>query len=198
MGDGGLGNPALAVQNSGDPTKVMLTFSSSFISAFQHTMFLTGISDLSGNSILAGSTFSFTYFPPVIVMPHEVIFTEIMFEPSSSGGLPNFEYVEIYNRKSEAVSLKDWTLSDGSAASVFPELILLPHSYLILCHTSAESTFINYGSTIGLPSFPVLNNEVGDHLELKDSNGVLIEELTFSNQTYRDGSKDDGLSLIHI
>ncbi len=197
--DGGLGNPTSAVLNAGDPTKVKLSFSDTFLPAFQYNMLLTGINDLSGNSIIAGSTFTFTYFPPVMVIPHEVILTEIMFEPSSSGGLPNFEYVEIYNTKSEAVSLKDWTLSDGSATSVFPEKILQPYSYLILCNTSAESAFINYGTTIGLPSFPVLNNDVGDHLELKDSDGLLIEELTFSNQTYRDGTKvDGGYSLERI
>jgi len=190
--DGGVGNPVSAVLNAGDPTKLTLTFSSPFTPAFLHTMSMDAISDLFGNPIDAGSIFQFTYYPPVVVVPHDILFTEIMFEPSSSGGLPNFEYVEIYNNRSDAVSLKDWTLSDGSSTSVFPGFILLPYTYLILCNASAEAAFVNFGTTLGLTSFPVLNNDVGDHLELKDQNGSLIDEVTFSNQTYRDAGKDEG------
>lgn len=190
--DGGIGNPISATIDASDPKLVLLNFSSPFLSAFQHLISCSNVKDLAGNTILAGSGLTFTYYPPVVVAPFDIIFTEIMFEPSSSSALPNFEYVEIYNRNQEAISLKDWSLTDGSTTGAFPELIILPQSYVILCNTSAAPFFATYGTTLGLNSFPVLNNDVGDHLQLRDENSNLVEELTFSNQTYRDGSKDDG------
>ncbi len=190
--DAGMGNPVTSTLNSIDPTKVLLEFSNPFVSSFQHTLSISGVEDISGNVILPGVIISFTFYPAVVVETHDVIFTEILFEPSSSGALPNFEFVEIYNRKPDAISLKNWTISDGSTTSILPDIILLPQTYLILCNTSGEVAFSAYGNTQGLSSFPVLNNDVGDHLQLRDNNNYLIEELNFSNQTYRDASKDDG------
>ncbi len=190
--DGGMGNPASAVLNSSDPSKVLLNFAGNFLSGYQYHLSLSGIKDLAGNTIASGSQWDFTYFPVVTAEAHDVIFTEIFFEPSSSGGLPNYEFVEIFNRSPQAISLKDWTIGDGTSLSILPGTILLPQTYLILCNTSAAGAFSPYGNSLGLTSFPVLNNDVGDHLQLHDNNGYLIEELSFSDQTYRDGSKDDG------
>ena len=190
--DGGIGYPASAALSLTDPTKVLLDFALPFVSAFEHTLTIVGVQDLENNIIAPGTNIQFTFYPLVHVEKHDVIFTEIMFEPSSSAALPNFEFIEIYNRNANAIPLKNWSISDGSSTAVFPELFLLPHQYLILCNTTAESAFASYGHTVGLTSFPVLNNDVGDHLQLFDANGYLIEELTFSNQTYRDGNKDDG------
>jgi hypothetical protein len=190
--DGGIGNPTLALLSIIDPTKVVLDFALPFVSAFEHTLTIDGIQDLEANIIAPGTNIQFTFFPLVHVEKHDVIFTEIMFEPSSSAALPNFEFIELYNRTSNAIPLKNWSVSDGSSTAIFPERYLLSHEYLILCNTTAASAFAAYGSTIGLTSFPVLNNDVGDHLQLFDANGYLIEELSFSNETYRDGNKDDG------
>jgi len=190
--DGALGNPQSAVLSSSDPATVLLSFSNSFISAFQHTLSVSGVKDLSENAIRAGSSKLFTYYAPVSLVPHDIIFTEIMFEPSSSSALPNVEYVEIYNRRNEAISLENWTITDGASTSILPQYIMLPYTYLLLCNTNVAPALAGYGEVLGLSSFPVLNNDVGDHLQLFSSNNLLMEELFFSNQTYRDGSKDDG------
>lgn len=190
--DAGLGNPLSALLNSTDPTLVTLTFSGSFISSFQHTLTVQGLKDLAENLILPGAGAVFTYYAPVTVMSHDIIFTEIMFEPSSSSALPNVEFVEIYNRRTEAVSLENWSISDGASTAILPQHIILPHSYLLLCNSNVASTLSPYGEVLGLSSFPVLNNDAGDRLQLFDNNNILIEEISFSNSTYRDGNKDDG------
>ena len=192
VGDAGLGNPQSAILRSSDPTTVLLTFSNSFISGFQYTLSISGVKDLAQNIIRPGSNNMFTYYAPVSLIPHDIIFTEIMFEPSSSSALPNVEYVEIYNRRNEAISLENWTITDGSSISTLPQFIILPYTYLLLCNTNVASALSGYGHVLGLSSFPVLNNDVGDQLQLFDSNNLLMEELSFSNETYRDGSKDDG------
>lgn len=131
--------------------------------------------------------------PPQIVRPHDVVFNEIYFEPLSDAALPAEEFVEIVNRSGRTLSLNGWTLSDGPATASFPAgAVIANGEFAILCAMTDSLLFNSYGRTIGLNSFPGLNNDSGDRLELRDKSGALVDVVTFSNKTYRDLSKDDG------
>ncbi len=185
-------NPVLAGPLAGDASRVQLSFSTPFTPAVQYLLTVQGLTDVSSNPVINGPDFPFAYYPPVQTQMHDVIFTEIMFEPSSSGALPVFEYVELLNLTSQAISLKDWTFSDAASQELIPSYTLHPGSYVVLCSQAACSALEAYGPCIGLASFPVLNNDAGDHVQLRNEQGLLMDEMFFSNETYRDGSKDDG------
>lgn len=138
--------------------------------------------------------------PPVVdtipsqtVSKHDVIFSEIYFEPSSSAVIPNAEYVELYNRRDSAIELGGWILSDGSSTARFPgRFSIPPHSYVIVTSDDDTSLFAGYGDVIGLSGFPPLNNDVGDRLALMDASSQLIDEVTFSDRSYGTSSKKNG------
>ena len=123
--------------------------------------------------------------------PASVIISEIMADPSPVVGLPDREYLELYNRTGDQVNLKSWILSDGITKSIFPDVVISPRSYMILCQREDTAMFRNYGKTTGLKSFPALTNE-GKTIFIRDSKGTLIHGIKYSSVWYGDILKSGG------
>jgi hypothetical protein len=123
---------------------------------------------------------------------HSLIINEIMADPSPVVQLPLYEWVEIKNNSKELIQLLGWKLVAGnSVSSPFPSYFLSPDSLLIVCSSSAAILLKNYGSTIGLSSFPALNNE-GETLSLRAPNGKTIHAVTYSQTWYGVSWKQEG------
>ena len=123
---------------------------------------------------------------------HSLIINEIMADPSPSVQLPLYEWIEIKNNSRETIQLSGWKLVAGnSVSSSFPSYLLPPDSLLIVCNTPATLLLKNYGSVIGLPSFPALNNE-GETLSLRAPNGKTIHAVTYSPTWYGVSWKQEG------
>ena len=92
--------------------------------------------------------------------PFDVVITEMMADPTPVVGLPNAEFVEIKNVSSTPVNLNGWKLSDAtSTGTINSSFTLQPDSIAILCSTGNVATFSIYGRTIGVTSFPSLDND---------------------------------------
>jgi len=120
-----------------------------------------------------------------------VIISEIMADPSPVVALPAMEYIEIHNRSGDPVNLKNWSLSDGNSNSVFPDRIIAPGAYMIVCQLEDTTLFKGLGKTIGLKAFPALTNE-GKTLLIRDSNATLIHGVKYSSEWYGDKLKAGG------
>jgi hypothetical protein len=123
--------------------------------------------------------------------PGDIIISEIMADPSPSVTLPAREYLELYNRALEPLNLKNWSLSDGITKSNFPNTVIAPGSYMILCQMEDTVLFKSYGKTTGMKSFPALANE-GKILFIRDGKGTLIHGIEYSSGWYGDVLKSDG------
>jgi len=183
-----IGNPQSAVL-SADKKSVILHFQSVFINGISNTISLVGISDLSGN-ILSSTQKDFLYFIAQAENPKDIVITEIMADPAPVVGLPEAEYIEIYNRSPNPIDLLNWTLSDGGAKSKFPSVIIQPNEYYII-HSSASAQFNAYPNKIGLSSFPSLNNS-SDSIVLKNSLALTIDSVAYAASWYRSLDKQDG------
>lgn len=149
------------------------------------------------DDITVAGLFSDEPAPPVedpymdVAIPGDIIISEIMADPSPSVTLPAREYLELYNRTLEPLDLKNWSLSDGITKSIFPNTVIAPGSYLILCQLEDTLLFKSYGKTTGLKSFPALTNE-GKILFIKDGKGTLIHGIEYSSGWYGNILKSDG------
>ena len=186
-----LGVPTLAWRDPVDLSLVHIQFAGSFPDGDSIHIVIQGVEDLAGNAVLS-FTDTFVYFPFVPGLLHDVVFTEVMFEPSASSILPDEEFVEILNRSAKALHLENWTISDGSSTALFPDVILLPKEYMILCAEDNTQLFTPYGKVSGLSSFPGLNNDSGDQIVLRNESGEVVDQFHFNNDTYRNSEKDDG------
>ncbi len=186
----GIGNPATATRDAGDSSVVHLAFPGTFQNGIVNILTVVNVSDLNGNAISSQAK-DFLYFVPDIAGERDVIINEIFPDPDPTVGLPAVEFIELYNRSQKVFELNTWTFSDGTSNTSLGNFTLLPNSYLILCPTGNVNLFSGFGNTLGVGSFPSLNN-TDDDLTLHDNNGLLIDRATYSDTWYDDITKQNG------
>ena len=179
---------AMTAQLQSDQKSVRLTFGKSFSNGIQSQLSVAGVKDMLGNAITSQMQ-TFLYFQAVSTQPKDIRITEVFADPSPQIGLPDAEYIEIFNRSANPIDLAGWKLSDGSSTATFPSQIILPQEYWIITSSSAVSKLSPFGKTIGLTNFPTLNND-GDALTL--STGITIDSVRYQSYWYRDEDKQSG------
>ncbi|MBP6618836.1 MAG: lamin tail domain-containing protein [Leadbetterella sp.] len=126
---------------------------------------------------------------------HQLIITEIMADPTPSKGLPEREYLEIYNPSPNDISLKNFKLYYGSFSASFPDSIIKSNAYAIVFRKGYEAEFRDFGPIIPLPNFS-LSNE-GSLLVLKNDDGQDVFYIDYSSN-WHTLKNDGGISLEMI
>lgn len=181
----GVGNPVSAVRDGTNPRKVTLTFDSSFVSGQQYNLNIQNISDVAGN--LMQATESFSYYR---ALSGDIVINEIMADPMPQVGLPDAEYIELYNNSQYPVSLNNWMLQVGSSMKTFGAITLKPDSFLILCDDDDSDLLKPFGAVYAFSSFSLTNG--GTSLSLKNDNQQVIHYVNYSDSWYKDDLKEDG------
>jgi hypothetical protein len=165
---------------------VHLTLSESLINGESYWLNTNQINDLEGNN--KQDSISFTYRVAEIPERGDVIFTEIMSDPSPSFGLPEVEYLEVYNRSQKYFDLDNWKIKDASSTGTINSAWLNPGEYAVICSSTNTDEFPE-----GIPctSFPNLNNN-GDYIGLLYSDGTIIDDLAYIDDWIDDVSKVEG------
>lgn len=183
----GIGNPADISFYESNQSKVLLEFSTSFESGTNYILQYQDIGDVSLNPVVPGYiSFSYVEFSAGMV-----VINEIMADPDPPVGLPNAEYVELYNTSEYTIDLTDWEYTIGSTSKTLSSFQLEAGDYLILCHTDYVVEFEDFGNTLGIISFPLITNS-GQTIVLKDNEGQEIDRVTYSSSWYQDSNKEDG------
>lgn len=183
----GLGAPSIAIRDVVDSSLIILEWSGNFINGNSYTLKVSGISDYSTNSIQLDSV-GFDYY---LAERSDIVINEIMADPTPQTGLPEAEYIELYNTKPFNITLDNWKFSDATSTVSLPEFVLPSNGYVILCDINDTFLFVGLGAVQGAVGFPSLNNS-SDQLTLTDSSGVLISEVDYTDSWYRDGNKKNG------
>lgn len=181
----GAGAPISAVRSSANPALVTLTVPTLTEDVYYH-LDVHGVKDIAGNIINDTSVF-FAYYH---AKPFDIVLNEIMADPDPVVGLPEAEYLEIYNRTGFPISLKNWKLAIGTSQQTFPALIMDSGSYVILTSSTNAALLESYGTVIGFSSFSLTNT--GNSIALYDNNNTLIHYVNYSDSWYRDNIKKNG------
>ena len=166
---------------------VHLTMGAPLVNGNTYTLTVSNVSDLNGNA-MSSENANFTPLFAEVPQEGDIIITEFFCDPSPKIGLPEIEFVEIYNKSSKVFRLEDWQLGDNSASGTIADAWILPGEYKVLCPTSAVDSFPN---SIAVSSFPSLNNS-GDNIVLRDTGSVVIDSLTYTDAWYHDEVKAEG------
>ena len=163
-----------------------------------YTLFAASISDLAGNTETNNQSAQFQYLVADSVVKGDVIISEFFADPTPVIGLPEIEYVEIYNKSSKFFNLQGWKIGDASSEGTIGAAWLFPGEYKILTATANVPEF-TLSSAVGTTSFPSLNN-AGDDVVLKNNTGLILDKLSYTDDWYQDEIKRDGgfsLELIN-
>ncbi|RKD18630.1 hypothetical protein BCY91_14940 [Pelobium manganitolerans] len=155
-----------------------------------YTLNFSGIKDLKGN-VASAQTASFTYKRPYLPKYNDIVINEIFPDPSPQIDLPTSEFVELWNRSNEDISLKGFKYKDAASTYTFADDSIKAGEYVILCAMADVSNYLPFGRVIGLGTWPSLNNG-SDSLKLLSPSGDLISAVNHQNTWYKDENKRSG------
>ncbi len=119
-----------------------------------------------------------------------IVINELMVDPTPVVGLPDFEWIELYNAGNCEVNLAGWRIVVGTTSRTFSGAILPPGGYIIVCTQSGSSELQKWGPTAAI-SLPALRN-TGNRISLFKLDGSLADEVNYSDKWYNDNKKKDG------
>ncbi|MGN6645917.1 MAG: hypothetical protein ACTHJT_05245 [Cytophaga sp.] len=127
----------------------------------------------------------------------QIRFTEWMSDPSPSYGLPEIEWIELFNTSAVPVDLFAFTLSDPSAGIKLPQYLLAPDAAVIVCASDGCKLFDN-DNCIEVPSLPNLSN-TADSLFLYAHDTLLIDYIHYALTDMPDDyRKNGGYSIVRV
>ncbi|MBL7962631.1 MAG: lamin tail domain-containing protein [Flavobacteriales bacterium] len=181
-----------AVLAGSNAALVHLTPGSALGNGGEYGLLVGGVQDLAGNALVSGGPFPFSFITPDLPAYREVVINELMADPSPVVGLPDAEFVELFNATTDKYfDLAGWKFSDASSTVTLPAHLLGPGEFVILVSTSNLALFSAWPNRIGLGSLPSLNNDA-DQLTLRYSDDTAIDRVNYSSSWYRDGDKAEG------
>lgn len=146
------------------------------------------ITDLDGKTT-SQSGFEFENELPAAT--YDIIFNEIMADPTPVVELPEAEYIEIYNRSNHYIELEKWVLFVRNTDFVLPQQLIAPGEYLIICDDEFAELFKAYGTVLSMNNFPALLNS-GATLKLNNTDGEVIDSIDYTHEWYHNSEKDNG------
>ncbi|MFN7012878.1 MAG: lamin tail domain-containing protein, partial [Bacteroidia bacterium] len=194
-----IGNPVTATRDASNFKLVHLTFANSFISGLTNIITIQNVQDVALNPMASPQNLFFTYYTTSLASFRDIIFNELFPDPSPVVGLPEQEFVELYNRSNNNINLSGLRFSDISSTAILGNEILLPGEYIILCRIQDTALFSPFGKVMGLSPWPRLNNS-SDSLWLRDAGGNIIDFVYYTDAWYKNSAKKNGgwtLELIN-
>jgi len=180
-----LGNPYSVVRLL-DISQAYLFFDKEMQNGADYMLNISSVKDLAGN-VAASISQPVWYYR---VLPYDLVFSEIMADPTPSFDLPEYEYLELLNRGPYPINLEGLILVISSGRYELPSCTIGPGNYLLICDSDAEPVMDHLGKAIGLASFNLPNS--GAPLQLLDTAGQTLCYIQYDLSWYGDDVKSDG------
>ncbi len=191
--DGGL-TIASSMIDPNDGNSVIITLSAPMSNLTNYNIGATA-TDLGGNAA-DGSTIPFQYLIADAAVAFDIIINEIHADPTPIVGLPDAEFVELYNRSNKVLDLADYIISSGGAGDQMPAYILLAGEYVVVADNNDVAAFNALGITniVGVPTMEALSEN--DNVTISDLGGTIINSVDYLEAWYQTpGTSEGGWTL---
>ena len=182
----------LAQQDVTDPSRVRLTLGQALQNGTTYTLTVNGVQDLAGNAT-DNATGPFLYFVPDVPAYRDVVINELMVDPTPVVGLPDAEYIELYNATTDKFfDLAGWRITTNSTSTTLPSVQLPPGAFVVFVNTNQLPLFSGVENVVAysLSNTALVNG--GTTVTLEAPGNVPIDVVPYTLAWYRDGSKEDG------
>jgi hypothetical protein len=180
-----IGNPASVAQGA-TAAQAVLQLAAPLDNGRIYNLSISNIEDLAGN-IMPQTNVQISYYE---AQPNDVVINEIMADPSPVVGLPEWEFIELYNNSDIPINLNNWKLLIGTGERVIGSIQIAARGFVILAHENARPSLESFGSFFGFSSFQLANS--GASLSLISDKGILISTVSYTDAWYNDAKKKDG------
>lgn len=171
-------------------TAIVLTLSGSMTNNTTYTVSITGVEDCIGNPLNTNA--DLTYYEFENAEHYDILINEIYPDYNPTIGLPEKEFVELYNRSNKTINLQGFTFNDGSTiAATLPFYILLPQSYVVIYDNGDSIGYTAFGNVLPVANFPDLNVS-GDDLVLYAANGDVVDAVSYEPSWFGNSDKSEG------
>lgn len=179
--------PVSAMKNLAFPEIIRLTFNKEFPEKEPLALRTHNLRDKSGNP-MADSLFPFVYYP---AKPYDIQINEIMADPEPSAGMPQCEYIELFNRTDFPVCLYGWKIRAGMNSKQLPIFTIHPKKFIVLTSFSGAPLFGDSIPVLPVVAMPGLLNN-GSELVLTDKNETVISYINYQDSWYKNAVKMQG------
>ncbi len=111
-----------------------------------------------------------------------ILITEILADPTPSKGLPEREYLELYNSSETKINLKGYVISINASNVVLQDFNVEPKSYVIVCKKEYELEFQKYGQVLPISTLSLLND--GSTITLKNPKNEVLQIINYNMAWY--------------
>ena len=109
----------------------------------------------------------------------DVVINEVMASPKGAKGLPETDYVELYNTTDHTISLKGWSFIYDGTVIRLPDVPLAANRYAVLYRKGESLPLDKKALGLGFSNFPPNMSDEGKQLTLKDPSGMVIHSYTY-------------------
>ena len=192
--DNGIGTPSEVVLNSSNDSVAVLAFSSNFAFETNYSLTITNIKDLNGLELISEQV---DVHRPTAPNLGEIVITEIFADPFPVVGLPEEEFLELYNNSEQTINLVGLQISDPTVTATLSSYELAAKAYLIVVPNGSAQLFEEFGDVLEINDFPNLNSD-DENLTLTAADGDLIYNITYDKDWYQDNIKENGGYSLEI
>lgn len=183
----GIGTPQSAITNPQLFNTVQLRLNTPVVRNTTYTITATNVSDCSGNTIGGFNSTKLGLSSQADSL--DVVINELLFNPKTDGT----DYVELYNRSSKVINLKNLFLANKSSTGAVANLkqislvdvALFPSEYIVISEDETivkrQYTAKNPTAFINLSSMPSYSDDKGNVLLLNNT-GAMVDELPYDEK----------------
>jgi hypothetical protein len=182
--DQGIGNPAQV--SAPNPAQALLQLAAPLDNGRIYNLSVSNIEDLAGN-VMAPVSIAINYYEAAT---GDVVINEIMADPSPVVGLPEVEFVELFNTTTVPINLENWKFFIGTSERIITAATIPPRGFLLLGHQNSASQLSQFGPFFGFSSFQLSN--AGAALSLVSSQGIQLSSVNYTDAWYGDNKKKVG------
>ncbi len=173
-----------------EESKITILLSGNLEDGQIYNLTLSGIEDLFSNQFI-DTTLTFDFIKIESPNSNDILINEFMADPTPSVGLPEIEFIELYNRSDKNFQLGELTLADGNSEIPISNYILKKGEYVILFKDESTDVYASLVNKIPLSNFPTLGNS-NDEITLYDNAGEIINSIEYDLSWYNDLNRNDG------
>lgn len=160
-------------------TIVNTRYPKEMVAGVEYTISYKGITDKEGNKLSSFSQEFKLEEEGEEATSGSVRINEIMADPKGLKELPETEYVELYNKTANVISLAGWQFSYGGKAKSMGSFEIPANGYAVLFRSGRDIKIDPSAIKVPLDNFPSQLANAGKQLQILDASGNLIDEVTY-------------------